>query len=1074
MIFFLRSILEVYIDFFSSNLPTAGMVETFFGFTARDQVPTIRFLSTLGDDFVKVVKFYTAYPFAVFLNQDDKPPRPSVIAEERVWLWEGNMRKFLKRVSNFRQPAYAPLYWGVLQGVKRGCASVPETFISRAYADHLLTMTRTSRITVLQDRITELRNLLEGSAHSLPTWGDENQRVEELMLEIKSLEDETGVTETRDKTSRIFDPLVSLRDPRRRYSLPYQSLTLTEFDAFDRSYEPSSSASFERQGHLGGQRTEVMEELMHPPEPLQNASWLQAPADNVTPNLEDNISLDLVTKLSDLRDYQHNGVTFSFIFHRGYYARSSDEYYSDWLSGRSTTMSIWERTFSLKQVLRPYQAQNKDVLLQDFTYRHHTEAPVVPTLLETFPEDVASIISSYLGANEYSVELKDVQDKRRLELDNLNLSESIRLAERLSHISNGVTYEDFGSTDLEVGLQKMFETKPGLTHSIRGYLPDYLNRTTPRRYLLERYNPSPIINANVIALSEPLKVRVITTGEAVPYYLSKPLQRAFWNHLFQFPQFVLTGQPLTVEILDDLWLQTVTFCDSHSIQPFDSWVSGDYKGATDTLDIQSTMAAMSSGINTIKKTSDMSPLMEELLDINRAVLDAHDLVYPAETQHYLPASDILRLIEEGSLAPPRNGQALVAHQGTGQLMGSPLSFPILCIINFVAYWSSIEEYLGKSISDFTTLPVRINGDDILFMSNTAHYAIWKKHIARHSFQLSLGKNYIHPRYLTVNSILFHYTRHEDAPSDFEEINYFNVGLLLGQSKGVDRNPDRRLPFAELYRISVGNACDQRRAHDRFIHYNLKQIRDFTGNGKYNLFIPIHLGGLGFPLFKSIKEWKVPGPDGQMVYKIHFTPFQVQFATFLSLRVKQVSAEGEIPYKYFSALVPMDLVSYYRLANFERKKMKKEELIPPPGAQSPTTYYRWKGNRPLYPLLVSKDSGFSETLVKRISYIEPSLIKRSHLSYHYDAVYPLVYRLPTKSIMSEFHSYFKTGRKTDFALEEIDVQRLMSNEPSPVYVDRDEIFNLFTASNESLGFANHKDFHLFAELNELPESRIESF
>jgi hypothetical protein len=92
----------------------------------------------------------------------------------------------------------------------------------------------------------------------------------------------------------------------------------------------------------------------------------------------------------------------------------------------------------------------------------------------------------------------------------------------------------------------------------------------------------------------------------------------------------------------------------------------------------------------------------------------------------------------------------VVRQNTGQLMGSPLSFPLLCAINFICYWLSIEEYTGAIIK-LEECPVRVNGDDIIFRSNTEHYAIWKRYISEVGFTLSLGKNYIHSTILTINS-----------------------------------------------------------------------------------------------------------------------------------------------------------------------------------------------------------------------------------------------------------------------------------------------------------------------------------
>lgn len=54
-----------------------------------------------------------------------------------------------------------------------------------------------------------------------------------------------------------------------------------------------------------------------------------------------------------------------------------------------------------------------------------------------------------------------------------------------------------------------------------------------------------------------------------------------------------------------------------------------------------------------------------------------------------------------------------------------------------------------------TLPVIINGDDIAFMANAPFYEIWKTKVAELGFELSVGKNYCHPEFLTINSSLYY-------------------------------------------------------------------------------------------------------------------------------------------------------------------------------------------------------------------------------------------------------------------------------------------------------------------------------
>jgi len=229
----------------------------------------------------------------------------------------------------------------------------------------------------------------------------------------------------------------------------------------------------------------------------------------------------------------------------------------------------------------------------------------------------------------------------------------------------------------------------------------------------------------------------------------------------------------------------------------------------------------------------------------------------------------------------------------------------------------LERYLNSLLIDTTAsyktikvkvqdLPVRVNGDDILFRSNEHHYAIWKSVIKEVGFELSLGKNYIHPRLLTVNSIMYEYTnQHGFEITDkselartgdkFKEVSYFNTGLLMAQSKSTMREKTRKLPLSDLYKIVVGGAINKARAHRRFIHYNLEQINLMTQNGKYNLFAPIVLGGLGFHVFDEVREAGL----------IQLTNFQRRFATFIDIKVNEQLIEGKDPSKYLFALVEVD-------------------------------------------------------------------------------------------------------------------------------------------------------------------------
>jgi hypothetical protein len=155
--------------------------------------------------------------------------------------------------------------------------------------------------------------------------------------------------------------------------------------------------------------------------------------------------------------------------------------------------------------------------------------------------------------------------------------------------------------------------------------------------------------------------------------------------------------------------------------------------------------------------------------------------------------------------------------------------------------------LGTSVP-FSCLPCLVNGDDILFRTNKAHYELWKKRVASIGFDLSIGKNYIHPRVLTINSTCFHYV------DRFEKIGFCNYGLLSGTSKlGGSRGEvrEKAVDLLDAYTRSVGGARDKALAFSKFLTRNKSDIMKVTCRGRYNLFLPRLMGGFEFPLYEGI-------------------------------------------------------------------------------------------------------------------------------------------------------------------------------------------------------------------------------
>jgi len=238
--------------------------------------------------------------------------------------------------------------------------------------------------------------------------------------------------------------------------------------------------------------------------------------------------------------------------------------------------------------------------------------------------------------------------------------------------------------------------------------------------------PDSLPPVKAVALAEPLKVRIITAGECDLKVL-QPLQKVMWQGLSHFPQFSLTHGIKNLELedieeRDEPAIFTKMESEINRIYRYSddrTWLSGDYTAATDNLPMWVTEALMEGILDHI----DHEPTKEWA----RYEVGPHSIEYPKNS-----------LVPDGI-------------QNSGQLMGSLLSFPLLCLAN-----AFIAEYSGMKEDDYL-----VNGDDLV--AYTSHDAInnWKTNAPRIGLSLSLGKNFVSESFCTVNSQLFTYCEEND-------------------------------------------------------------------------------------------------------------------------------------------------------------------------------------------------------------------------------------------------------------------------------------------------------------------------
>jgi hypothetical protein len=226
---------------------------------------------------------------------------------------------------------------------------------------------------------------------------------------------------------------------------------------------------------------------------------------------------------------------------------------------------------------------------------------------------------------------------------------------------------------------------------------------------------APIVKAQ--ALAEPLKVRMITLGEADTKVL-QPFQNALWKYLCTKPQFCLTNG---VKELEDFEGETLPWIyriekviqrirDRSDLIEEPLWLSGDYTAATDNFPMWVTEALIEGILESISH--------EPTKRWVRWEVSSHEIRYP---------KDVTGL------------------QTSGQLMGSLLSFPLLCFLN---------DFVMKE-SGFDQLSYLVNGDDVVACDEISHIEKWKELAPRVGLSLSIGKNFVDPDFCTVNSQLFY-------------------------------------------------------------------------------------------------------------------------------------------------------------------------------------------------------------------------------------------------------------------------------------------------------------------------------
>jgi hypothetical protein len=374
----------------------------------------------------------------------------------------------------------------------------------------------------------------------------------------------------------------------------------------------------------------------------------------------------------------------------------------------------------------------------------------------------------------------------------------------------------------------------------------------------------------LVALAEALKSRVISKGPPLTYFYLKSLQRFMWDILFKDKSnaFRLIGQEITNNYL----------CEQlRPLRDDESFLSGDYKDATNNLKpwVSECIA------DEISKQCKLSPNESALF---KRALTGHTIRPPA---HVFGISKM--------------------SQRHGQLMGSIVSFIVLCMANATVMRRSREASVGRQLT-IKTANFAVNGDDCTARLNQRGLEAWRGYGKSIGLEESVGKTYFSKRFLNMNSARFvvkpikqrtHqniYLYDEQGQQTMlrdlkitdlflEHRKFVNLGLCFGLKRSTK---------GDLTRTNVSDIGTEQSwgaiAHDlrktcptkfwgRAYKLFLNQNWEAMSQTKRPWFLPERLGGLGLPVDEEHQPTEKDLRLAAAVYKLGGLPANPQMTTW---------------------------------------------------------------------------------------------------------------------------------------------------------------------------------------------------
>jgi len=397
----------------------------------------------------------------------------------------------------------------------------------------------------------------------------------------------------------------------------------------------------------------------------------------------------------------------------------------------------------------------------------------------------------------------------------------------------------------------------------------------------DEVNSTYIIDSLYHRVLEPFKVRGITAGDPNIYQLGRLLQPVLHSHL-RDPNgpFRFIGKRHNINDISSVYTGTYLWKEEERLaQRGESlfttaktfFVAGDYKSATDNMH----PLLPRTFINAFCKHTDITWQWASVLEMT---LCNHRILYPDLPMNMKKVKNEEGLEEKiftERFPQFRDIYKSEVIQEWGQLMGSPTSFPVLCLVNAAMLWASVELFEKKVLSWNYILdqykPL-FNGDDISFASNIDHYRLWKHVCTCSGLALSAGKNYISPHFVNINSTNYGTILEEGERGflvkGFEDVYVVNPGLLKGQAKVLDdtRKPKKDSPESLMPVIDQLNEClmgssdeERERTLEVFRHHLEPRLL----KSRRSWILPRHLGGLGLPFGSQPTEGQLAVAEALM-------------------------------------------------------------------------------------------------------------------------------------------------------------------------------------------------------------------